>query len=269
MTRDLKALIPDSEWAIKLHRITLKIIGLWPPDNRKAHEMVRSKLRLLCNVTTIFFVTTIPTLISLIQVWGDMILMIENLQLSLPLVMTVFKIYVIWYKQEALAPLIDMIEKDWIKVKMKEERDVMLKCAMITRVIAMCGMFILICAVSVTLILPCFGLMIRQETNLTDHERPLPLQSYYLHDVSKSPHFELTFVAQGIIVFTGGLTYSVVDHFLGLLVIHMCGQLQNLNLRLTHMENYPNFDAALKYNVQDHTRLIRCSTYRGDRNKFE
>ncbi|XP_032681314.1 odorant receptor Or2-like [Odontomachus brunneus] len=247
----------DLKWAIGLNRLMLKIVGLWPPDIRDEREIVRSKLRLLGNCIALFFVLTIPVLVSLVRVWGDMILMIDNLQHSLPLLITIFKVSILWYKQEVLVPLIDMIAKDWIKAKMKEERNVMLSRARITRTIAMCGMFTILLAVIITSVFPCFGLMIRHVTNLTDPGKPLPIQSYYLHDVSKSPQYELTFIAQGIATFTSGLSYTAIDNFLGLLVLHVCGQLENLQSRLTHMKICANFDAALKYNIQDHIRLIR------------
>lgn len=161
----------------------------------------------------------------------------------------------------ALAPIIDMIERDWIKVKVKEEREVMVRCATITRVISMCGMFIVLSSPMIIFVLSYFGITIRHVTNLTDPGKPLLIQSYYLHDVSKSPQFELTLFAQGIALFLTCLSYSGVDNFLGLLVIHVCGQLENLHSRLLHMEKYPNFYATLKYNVQDHIRLIRYIRY--------
>ncbi|XP_014487707.1 PREDICTED: uncharacterized protein LOC106751339 [Dinoponera quadriceps] len=235
----------------------LKIVGLWPPDNRDSREIVGSKLRLLYTFTTLLCILTIPVLASLIRVWGDMKLMIDNLQYSLSLLMTICKICIIWYKQEALAPLIDMIKNDWMKAKIKEERDVMLMYSTVTRNIAICGMFMVLLSMMIGVIFPWFGLTVRQVTNLTDPGKPLPLQSYYLHDVSKSPQFELTFLAQGMGLITTTIAYSAVDNFLGLLVIHVCGQLKNLHSRLAHMEKYPNFHAALKFNVQDHIRLIR------------
>ncbi|XP_014480045.1 PREDICTED: uncharacterized protein LOC106747216 [Dinoponera quadriceps] len=249
--------LTDLEWAISLNRMMMKIIGLWPPDNQDPRKIVGSKLRLLYTFIALLCVLAIPVLASLIRIWGDMILMINNLQCSLSILMTIFKICIIWYKQEALASLIDMIKNDWIKMKMKEEQDVMLMYATITRKVAMCGMFLILSSLMISVVLPWFGLTVRQVTNLTDPGKPLPLQSYYLHDVSKSPQFELTFLAQGIVMFATCLSYSAVDNFLGLLVIHVCGQLENLHSRLSHMDKFPDFNAVLKYNVQDHIRLIR------------
>ncbi|XP_025161013.1 odorant receptor 43a-like [Harpegnathos saltator] len=248
----------DFEWAISLNRFMLKIVGLWPPDNRHARGAIKSKIRLLYSIITMLFILTIPTLISLTRVWGDMMLMIENMQYSIPFLITILKVCIIWYKQADLLPLIYMIERDWMKPKMKEERDVMLRRAKTVRAIAMCGMFNSILLSIITFGFPCFGLVLRHVTNLTDPGgKPLLVPSYYLHDVSGSPQFELTYLTQGITLFACGFSYTAVDQFLGLLILHVCGQLEGLHLRLTRMEQYTNFNAALEYNIQDHVRLIR------------
>ncbi|XP_019698115.1 odorant receptor 43a [Harpegnathos saltator] len=247
----------DLEWAIGLNRFMLKIIGLWPPDNRDPREAIKSRFRLLYNLITLLFVLAIPSLASLIRVWGNMILMIDNLIYSLPISIAVFKVCIFWYKQEALAPLIDMIVRDWIKPKLKEERDVMLRLAKISRMIAMCGCLIVIVPMVLSVICSLFGITNRHLTNLTDPGKPLAIQSYYLHDVSKSPQFELTLLAQEITLITTGISYYSIDHFLGLLVLHVCGQMENLHLRLTNVRKCTDFDVTLKYNVQDHVRLIR------------
>ncbi|EFN87146.1 hypothetical protein EAI_01141 [Harpegnathos saltator] len=140
---------------------------------------------------------------------------------------------------------------------MKEERDVMLRHARIIRAIAMCGMFGAVFAIIVISGFPSLGLQLRQVTNLTDSGKPLPIPSYYLHDVSKSPQYELSFLAQVFAMIACGCFYTAIDHFLGLLVLHVCGQLENLYLRLSRMEKYSNINAALEYNVQDHVRIIR------------
>ncbi|XP_032681323.1 uncharacterized protein LOC116848873 [Odontomachus brunneus] len=247
----------DFEWAINPNRLMLKIIGLWPPDNRDSHQIVKLKFQRLCSFITLLFVITIPSLMSLIRVWGDMILMIDNMQYSLPLSMAVLKICIIWYKQEVIAPLIDMIERDWVKVKIKEERNIMLRCARIARAITICGMFMIFFAMISLFGLPFLEITKSYATNLTDFGKHLPIQTYYLHDVTKSPQYELTLLAQTFATSIGGICYIAIDNLFGLLVFHICGQLENLHLRLTHMKKYPNYDEVLKYNVQDHIRLIR------------
>ncbi|XP_025161002.1 odorant receptor Or2-like [Harpegnathos saltator] len=247
----------DLKWAIGLNRFMLKIIGLWPPDNRDPHVTIKSKIRLLCSIIIMLFILTIPTFASLIKIWGNMMLMIDNLIYSLSLLIALFKVFIIWYKQEDLVLLIDMIAIDWMKPKIKEERDIMLKLTNISRMIAIYGWFLPFISTMICITLPCFGRTIRYVTNLTDPGKPMMVQTYYLHDVSKSPQFELTLLAQGIALCTTCISYYSIDHFLGLLVLHVYGQMENLHIRLTHMERYTNFDSVLKYNVQDHSRLIR------------
>ncbi|XP_011135366.3 odorant receptor Or2-like [Harpegnathos saltator] len=247
----------DLEWAIGLNRLMLKIIGLWPPDNQDPHVTIKSKIRLMCSIIIMLFILAIPTFASLIKVWGDMILIVDNFIYSLTLVIALFKVTMIWYKQKDLVPLIDMIATDWMKPKTKEERHTMLRVAKISRIIAIYGWLLPIISVIVCFTLAYFGLSLRHVTNLTDPGKPLVVQTYYLHDVSKSPQFEMTLLAQGIALCTTCISYYSIDHFLGLLVLHVYGQMENLHIRLTHMERYTNFDSVLKYNVQDHSRLIR------------
>nr|XP_012220514.1 PREDICTED: uncharacterized protein LOC105671156 [Linepithema humile] len=45
-------------------------------------------------------------------------------------------------------------------------------------------------------ILPACNLSVRYVTNITDPGRLLPVQSRYTYDITKSPHYELTFISQ-------------------------------------------------------------------------
>lgn len=92
----------DLEWAIGINRLLLKTVGLWPPDNQNARTVVRSKFLLLCNLIWLTFIYMIPIFLSLIRVWGDMILIIDNLQYSLTTIITIFKACVVWYKQKGI-----------------------------------------------------------------------------------------------------------------------------------------------------------------------
>lgn len=157
-----------------------------------------------------------------------------------------------------LSLLINSIVKDWMRVKTEEERSVMLKQARIIRLIAMGGIFMVFFAILITVFCFLFGRTVRLVTNLTDPSgKPFPIQTHYLHDISKSPKYELTYLIQVIGLITSGLSYTAVDNFLGLLVLHICGQMENLYVRLLNLEKDSNFKAVLKFNVKDHIRLIR------------
>ncbi|XP_012058426.1 PREDICTED: uncharacterized protein LOC105621565 [Atta cephalotes] len=168
------------------------------------------------------------------------------------------KVFIMWYNKGALSPLIDMIVKDWIKVKMEEERIVMLKQARITRLLAICGALMILSTLLITFGSFLFGKTLRHVTNFTDPVgKHLPIQTYYPHDISNSPNFELTYLIQVIGLTTSGLSYTAVDNFLGLLILHICGQMENLYLRLLNLGKNSNFKELLKHNVKDHIRLIR------------
>lgn len=152
-----------------------------------------------------------------------------------------------------------MIERDWMKVKMKDERDVMLRRARIARVLAICGLITVFVSVLIIIGFPCLKLAVRYASNMSESEKVLPVEASYLHDTSGSPEFELMLAAQTLATFAGGFSYSGVDNLMGLLILHICGQLENLHSRLTSIKKYPNFDAVLRYSIEDHIRLIRYS----------
>jgi hypothetical protein len=119
------------------------------------------------------------------------------------------------------------------------------------------GFVIMFASFILLFILPCFGITMRYITNLTDPGKPLPLQTYYFYDTDKSPYFELTFIAQGLILMVSAMGYTAIDSLFGLLVFHVCGQLKNLKGRLTAFEKEPNFERVLMNAIMDHVRLIR------------
>ncbi|EFN70667.1 hypothetical protein EAG_03856, partial [Camponotus floridanus] len=87
----------------------------------------------------------------------------------------------------------------------------------------------------------------------------LPLQTYYFYDTDKSPQFELTFFIQALTILLTLLVYLSVDGSLGLIVLHTCGQLENLRHRLVNLVSCKDFDRALNSNIMTHTRIIRCA----------
>jgi len=150
-----------------------------------------------------------------------------------------------------------MITEDWIKDKTEKELYVMIKRAQSARILTMIGYTFMLTGTTLIVILPCFGMSVRYMTNITDPDKILPLQTYYLYDKDKSPFFELTFVAQTVMILICGVTYSGVDNLLGLLVFHLCGQMENLKEKLINMNKFKTFHNGLVFIVRDHIRLIK------------
>lgn len=150
-----------------------------------------------------------------------------------------------------------MIAEDWGNVKSAQERNLMIRRAQTARIIITCAYCIMGVACFFIIVLPGFGVSMRLTSNLTDLGRPLPLQTYYIYDVTSRPQYELTFISQTIYIALAMMSYTGIDNFLGLLIFHICGQLDILRNRLTSLDKYTNFHNNLKKCITKHIRLLR------------
>jgi len=150
-----------------------------------------------------------------------------------------------------------MIADDWLKDKTDRELRVMRDRARNARAITMFGCVLMTMGFSLLVFLPFFGTSLRYITNITDPQKILPLQTYYFYDKDQSPYFELTYAAQGLLLVTAGASYTGVDNLLGLLIFHLCGQMENLKGRLINMKQFKSFNSNLTLIVRDHIRLIK------------
>jgi len=148
-----------------------------------------------------------------------------------------------------------MIVEDWLKSKSIHERNTMIKWALRARIIITCTYLILVIEFTIFFGVFIFGKSIRLAPNITDSGRPLLLPTYYIYDVTKRPQYELTIISQGVSLITVATVYTGIDNFLGLLVFHICGQLDIMrnNLKYSH----ENFRDVLRSSVMYHMRLLR------------
>ncbi|XP_011705624.1 PREDICTED: odorant receptor 22a-like [Wasmannia auropunctata] len=165
---------------------------------------------------------------------------------------------IFWWKKEAIIPILDMITEDWIKPKNVQERNIMIKKAQSARIIVACAYCIMAIGCLFIIVPPGLGMSMRLTTNITDPGRVVPLQTHYIYDVSKRPFYELTYISQAVYIILSVLSYTGIDHFLGLLVFHISGQLDILKGRLIHLDKYINSDDILKKCVTRHIRLLRA-----------
>ncbi|XP_014470225.1 PREDICTED: odorant receptor 43a-like [Dinoponera quadriceps] len=246
----------DLEWAVGVNRISLKILGLWPDDKLTRRQNFFADARALSIFTLMMFAAIVPQMFAMFHVWGDLIAFTDNLQISVPFSVTVMKFFIMWIRKEELKPLVNMIVNDWFKKKTTMERKMMIKQARIARTIVILGGSMMTLASIILIIPPCFGYSMRYLTNVTDSGRPLLLQSYFLHEID-TPFFEIVFIGQALSISFAAISYTGIDNFLGLVVFHICAQLDLLKYRLLNLHNFTDFNAGLSYNVKDHLRLIR------------
>ncbi|KAH0954171.1 OrU19, partial [Eciton burchellii] len=246
------------EWAVKLNRYALTSIGLWPRSKQTAREKFMCNLRVLLTFLTISLITAIPTVHSLIRIRSSIMLIIDNLQLTMPVITIILKIVIFWWKREAITPLVDMITIDWVKPKTSWERMMMITRAQTARIITMFGYGMMGVSLIVATTLPICGVSLRYFPNNTAPAKLLPFQIHYVYDTIKSPQYEFTYVLQVISMFLSVLSYTGVDNFFSLLVFHICGQLDILRDRIMHLDKYTDYADILKRCVMEHTRLFRA-----------
>ncbi|XP_070170238.1 odorant receptor 10-like isoform X3 [Polyergus mexicanus] len=199
----------------------------------------------------------IPSVHSLLKIWGDLMSMIDNLQYTLPFTIAMIKFFIMWQRKRDILPLLKMIKHDWLKPKIVQERNVMIKRARLACMLTIFGYFIMFVSFFLGTTLPVFGFSMRYLTNKTDPGRLMPLQTYYFYDRDKSPFYEITYILQTIGIFMVAAAYTGTDCFFSLLVFHVCGQLENLKTRVIGLDKFNNFESVLSHSIQDHMRLIR------------
>lgn len=142
-------------------------------------------------------------------------------------------------------------------MKSAQERDVMIRRAQTARIIITCGYCTMMTVFILITVLPICGISMRYLSNITDPSKFLPLPTYHAYDVTRSPQYELTFVLQTVSMVFATMVYAGIDNFLGLLVFHICGQLEILRNRIEHLNKFADIHYTLKSNVEDHTRLLK------------
>lgn len=92
----------DFVWAIELNRLGLELIGLWPKTNEAIKDTFVSDIRVGMVFFVVTFLSIIPLLCSFVRVWGDMILIVDNLQVTLPLIVVSLKLVIIRWKRTGI-----------------------------------------------------------------------------------------------------------------------------------------------------------------------
>ncbi|RLU20942.1 ObirOr5-U27 [Ooceraea biroi] len=245
----------DFEWAVKLNRMGLNLLGIWPNPKENPREKLMSNIRALFTFLVMITVL-VPCLHSLIKVHSDVMLIIDNLQITLPILSTVIRLPIFWWKKKAFTSIINMIVEDWLKSKNIHERQTMVKWALRARIFITCSYIMIAIGLITLFVIPIFGKSMTLTPNITDSGRSLTLPTYYIYDVTKRPQYEFTIISQWISTTTTGILYIGIDNFFGLLVFHICGQLSIMRNRLKH--SHENFRVVLRANVMYHIRLLRA-----------
>jgi len=92
-------------WAVELNRFGLRLTGLWHETDEAAMDSLVSDLRMV-TVFIITFLSIVPLLCALVRIWGDTSLMIDNLQITLPLLVVSVKLVIMRWKRTGTCTMI-------------------------------------------------------------------------------------------------------------------------------------------------------------------
>ncbi|XP_011861741.1 PREDICTED: odorant receptor 85b-like isoform X3 [Vollenhovia emeryi] len=246
----------DFMWATEVHRFGLEMFGLWPKNVTFSIKSFWSQVHAGIILILLVFVNNVPIIYTIMEDWGDMVLVIGTLRFALPFVLVPVKYAIMRWKRTVLLSTVNMMEEDWIAFKSDAERTVMLRRAQTARLVMIFGYFFIAIAFFAATVPTYFDIRVIHVTNFTKQTK-LPLEAYHFYNIHKSPQLELTFFFQNIATFLEAAIYMVIDIFLLLVIFHICGQLENFRYRLISLVSCKNFDKTLHDIVVFHLRLIK------------
>ncbi|XP_011350080.1 odorant receptor 43a isoform X3 [Ooceraea biroi] len=87
------------EWAVKLNRTSLNLIGVWPDPEENSREKLMSNIRVIITFLVVISLL-VPCIHSLIKTHSDIMLTIDNLQITVPVMSTIIKLPIFWRKKK-------------------------------------------------------------------------------------------------------------------------------------------------------------------------
>ncbi|KAF3054325.1 Odorant receptor 283 [Nylanderia fulva] len=222
----------DFMWAIKINRLSLELVGLWPKTNgikRSFDSDIRMGFAFIMTA-----IISIPFVHALIH----------NLRVTIPVLIVSLELVIMRWKQTVILTIVETMAEDWTATKLSTERDVMMKQARIARLLIIFGYIIVGIGFIIVIILPCLGIQVRHPTNYTDRNKPLPLQTYYIYDTDKDLQYVLTFLSQAIALL------SICDSS----YLRPVGEFQ---AQIINLVSCKDFNKALSSSIVTHLRLIR------------
>lgn len=140
---------------------------------------------------------------------------------------------------------------DWIKVTSKTEQKIMARIANITR-----NTIIRSTVMCHTVVV--FYVFLRY-ISVKYNENKLLFRAYFPYDITVSPNYELTLLGQLVGTLYAATSYTAVDTFVAMLILHVCGQLSGIKNELSRLPTYDKKDleTRLKEIVQRHEYINR------------
>nr|QHN69095.1 odorant receptor 9 [Sirex noctilio] len=242
--------VSDLEFAINWYRFNLRLLGIWPDqDSLKNGNRILQSFKFSIAAFFMLSFISLPQTTSLITMCsGNLDLIIENLAMAnIPVTVALIQLMVFWYNSNVLRPLLIFVIEDWTNPKSDRDRQVMLKNAKTAKIISVGCSFLTQTMVISYIVIQIFVILQRDSENVP---RELIYQAYFPYNTKKSPNYELTCFGQSLAAVIAALSYSGINGFLAMLVLHLCGQLNNLCFMLKNLVSNIGRDQEIQREFQ-------------------
>ncbi|NP_001177474.1 odorant receptor 19 [Nasonia vitripennis] len=217
--------------AIGITRFVMRTHGIWPGFSVSKAGIMRYAYLPAALMLLLFVI--IPQTVQVIFVSRDLNAVLNVLTLgNVPVGIALAKLLGVSYKQNVLHQLILSVCEDWKHTTKESELVVMRLNARKSR------MFSIICIVlsegtamaySARMFYAAFSTHTKaQATGIDDCEKPLFFIGKFPFDPQSYPNYQITWTLQIIATFLAAGAFSSVDALFVTLVLHLCGQLTNL-----------------------------------------
>ncbi|KAK2588371.1 hypothetical protein KPH14_004385 [Odynerus spinipes] len=225
----------DLDYAIGWNRFNLQLLGIWPSAEDDEKNAGISRYRYIVHAFFMLGFIVLPQSAYLFIVWGDLDLMTEDLATAnVPTTIACMKMFVTRYHLETLKPLLSAFIEDWNRPKSVGERSVMLHNSKKARTISMLCTVMILTMVS-TYIFLRIVMITQMQRDQMEPDRTLICPAYFPYDVRKTPVFHLTCLGQILAAYSSSVSYSSIDSFISMLVLHVCSQMTNLRIALKNL----------------------------------
>ncbi|XP_035741500.1 odorant receptor 13a-like [Vespa mandarinia] len=235
----------------------MKFMGIWPEERGFANAY---SYKVLFTIGFMFLFITLPQTTNLYFIWGDFELIVENLSVAnMTTTIAIIKTTAFWSNGRTMKELLSHMENDRREAKAEVNVRKMMRIADISRMITagsiiMCNFLVFTYVTLRTLLLPYTG-------------RTLYYRAYFPYDTEIFPNFELTLIGQITAELYAANSYTAVDTFMTMLMLHVCGQFSSLRKNLTQLcsESNKNFPIDLARIVEKYDTLNRYAETIEDR----
>ncbi|XP_076621658.1 LOW QUALITY PROTEIN: uncharacterized protein LOC143342062 [Colletes latitarsis] len=220
----------DLKKAMGWNRINLELVGIWPNLTLSKEQLPNYRPLIICVWIALFL--TLPQSVNLFMLDGDLALITDNLCLAnIPATNAIIKMIITWYHREDLRLLVKSFYVDWYSSKTEEERTIMMNRAKITQYISIWCTLLAHPMNAVYISLRTFAIVTIDRSNEMQ-DRLLLFSAYFPYNVRPPLVLLLTNIGQAFACCLGTFLYTSIDIFIAMLVLHACGQFENLKRRL-------------------------------------